>query len=169
MLRAQHRYEAAIPEFEAAIALDRNSVLALASLGVCKFFIGALNEVIPAQQQAMRLSPRDPYIANWFLRIGMVHLLQTRSDEAILWIVKARSANPQLAGPHAWLAAAYALRDDAGRASSELAQARRLSGDNRYASIARHKAAQSFGSPKTLALAEETFYAGLRKAGVPEE
>jgi adenylate cyclase len=169
LLRAQHRYEVAIPEFEAAIALDRNSVIALASVGACKFFTGALEEVIPAQQQAIRLSPRDPYIANWFWRIGMVHLLRSRTDEAILWIVKARSANSQLAGPHAWLAAAYGLRDDHGRAASELAEARRLNADDRYVSIARFKSIQSLGSPKNLALAEETFFAGLRKAGVPEE
>src|SRR3984893_10888570 len=65
VLRAQHRFDAAIPEFKAAIALDRNSVLALASLGVCKFYTGRLEEVIPAQQQAIRLSPRDTYDANW--------------------------------------------------------------------------------------------------------
>jgi adenylate cyclase len=169
LLRAQHRYEAAIPEFEAAIALDRNSVLALASLGVCKFFTGALEEVIPAQEQAIRLSPRDPYIANWFWRIGMVHLLQSRTDEAILWIVKARSANPQLNGPHAWLASAYALKGDLEHAGAELAEAHRLSRDGRYISIARHKFVQSFGSARTRELAEGTFFAGLRQAGVPEE
>jgi adenylate cyclase len=167
VLRAQHRYEAAIPEFEAAITLDRNSVLALASLGLCKFFTGALEEVIPAQEQAIRLSPRDPYIANWFWRIGMVHLLQSRTDEAILWIAKARSSNPRLAGPHAWLASAHALKGDLAHARAELAEARRLSLDRRYSSLARLRAAQSYG--KAQALAEDTFFAGLRQAGVPEE
>jgi adenylate cyclase len=169
LLRAKNRFEAAIPEYEAAIALDRNSVLALAALGQCKFFTGALEEVIPAQKQAIRLSPRDPNVANWYWRIGRVHLLQSRPDEAILWTERARSANPSLAGPHGWLASAYALKGDMDRAAAELDQARRLSGDSRYASIARYKSAQSFGSPTTHALAEDTFFAGLRKAGVPEE
>ena len=169
VLRAENRFESAIPEYEAAIALDRNSVLALAALGQCKFFTGALEEVIPAQKQAIRLSPRDPNIANWYWRIGRVHLLQSRPDEAILWIERARSANPRLAGPHGWLASAYALKGDRDRAATELAQARQLSGDSRYASIARYKSTQSFGSPTTHALAEDTFFAGLRKAGVPEE
>ena len=53
-------------------------------------------------------------------------------------------------------------------AAAELAEARRLSGDNRYASVAAYKAVQRFGSPAFDALAEETFFAGLRKAGVPE-
>ena len=169
ILRARNRFEAAIPEYENAIALDRNSVLALAALGQCKFFTGALEQVIPAQEQAIRLSPRDPNVPNWYWRIGRVHLLQSRTDEAILWSERACAANPRLAGPHAWLASAYALRGEMERSWAELAEARRLSRDSRYASIARYKASQSFGSPKTHALAEETFFAGLRKAGVPEE
>jgi tetratricopeptide (TPR) repeat protein len=169
VLRAQNWFEAAIPEYETAIALDRNAVLALGALGQCKFFTGQMEDVIPAQERAIRLSPRDPYVANWYWRVGMVHLLQSRSDEAILWLEKARSANPRAAGPHAWLASAHALRGELDPATAELAEAQRLSGDYRYASIARHKSIQSLGSPTTHALAETTFYAGLRQAGVPEE
>ena len=169
VLRAQNRFEAAIPEYETAVALDHNSVHALAALGHCKFFTGALEEVIPAQERAIRLSPRDPTIPNWYWRIGRVHLLQSRTDEAILWCERARATNPRLAGPHGWLASAYALKGEMERATTELAEARRLSRDNRFASIARFKSIQSYGAPRTRALAEATFFAGLRKAGVPEE
>jgi predicted Zn-dependent protease len=99
----------------------------------------------------------------------MVHLLQSRTSEAILWIEKARDANPGAAGPHAWLASAYALEGETERAATELAEARRLSGDRRYSSIAQFKGTISFGVPKNNALAETTFFAGLRKAGLPEE
>jgi TolB-like protein/class 3 adenylate cyclase len=169
ILRAQNRFEAAIPEYESAIAANRNWVVAIANLGLCKFFVGSIEEAIPAQQQAIRLSPRDPRLPNWYWRIGMVHLLRSRTTEAILWLEKARNANPRLPGPHGWLASAYALAGEHDRVAAELAKARKLSGDNRYASIARHKAAQSFGSPENHALAATTFFAGLRKAGVPEE
>ncbi len=60
VLRAQSRYEAAIPEYERAVALNRNWVNAVAALGQCKFHVGAIEETIPAQEQAIRLSPRDP-------------------------------------------------------------------------------------------------------------
>jgi adenylate cyclase len=169
ILRCQNLFEAAIPEFESAIALNRNWVAALAALGLCKFFAGSIDEAIPAQEQAIRLSPRDPRIANWYWRIGMVHLLRSRTSEAIRWIEKARNENPGAAGPHAWLASAYALEGETGRAVAELADARRLSGDRRYSSIARFKGTMSFGVPKNNALAETTFFAGLRKAGLPEE
>jgi tetratricopeptide (TPR) repeat protein len=169
VLRVQNRFDAALLEYEAAVALDRNSVLALATFGQCKFFTGALEAVIPAQEQAIRLSPRDPRICNWFWRIAMVHLLQCRTEDAIIWLEKACRTNSRLSGPHAWLASAYALKGDTNRAAAELAAARRLSSDGRYESIARFKAAPGSGSPETHALAEETFFAGLRKAGVPEE
>ena len=166
LLRAQHQYEAAIPEYETAIALNRNWVVAIAALGICKFFAGAIEDALPAQEQAIRLSPRDPRVPNWYWRIGMVHLLQSRTDLAIVWIEKARAANSRLPGPHAWLASAYALKGDIERAVAELAEARRLSRDNRYESIASYGA--SFGTSKTNELAETTFLTGLRKAGVTE-
>jgi adenylate cyclase len=169
ILRAQHRFELAIPEYAAAITVNRNWVVAIANRGWCKFFTGAIDEVIPAQELAIRLSPRDPRLPNWYWRIGMVHLLQSRNDEAVLWLERARNANPRLAGPRAWLASGYALQGNAKGAAAELAEAHRLSSDKRYTSIASHKAAQPFHELKLLNLAERTFYVGLRKAGVPDE
>ena len=46
---------------------------------------------------------------------------------------------------HACLASAYALKGETERAAAELAEARRLSGDDRYSSIARLKAVGYFG------------------------
>jgi adenylate cyclase len=168
VLRAQHQYEAAIPEYETAISLNRNWVMAIANLGLCKFFSGAIEESVPAQELAIRLSPRDQHLANWYWRIGMVHLLQSRIAEAILWISRAQTANPMLPGPNAWLASAYALNGDLPRAAAALVTARRLSPDNRYDSITRFKLIQSLGSANINALAETTFLAGLRQAGVPD-
>jgi len=75
---------------------------------------------------------------------------------------------PAHAGPHSGLAAAYGLKNETERAAAELAETRRLSSDPRWLSIARLKA-KSDSVPKIRALAETTFYAGLRKAGMPEE
>jgi TolB-like protein/class 3 adenylate cyclase/Tfp pilus assembly protein PilF len=169
LLRVQRRHDEAIPEYEAAIALNHNWVVAIAALGLTRFLAGSVEEAIPAQEQAIRLSPRDPRLPNWYWRIGMVHLLQSRTDEAILWLEKARGANPSLPGPRAWLASAYALNGDSERAATELAEARKLSGDRRYSRIARLQAVGDWGVPKVRALFEATFFAGLRKAGMPEE
>jgi TolB-like protein len=171
VLRAQHRCEDAIPEYETALALNRNAVVAFSSLSWCKLYTGSIEEVIPLQEQAIRLSPRDRAIGFYYGAIGFVHLLQSRIDEAIPWLEKARNALPGM--PHPYLAAAYALKGETERAASELAEARRLSGDGRYSSIARAKAdgpiSGYWGVAKIRALVEATYFAGLRKAGMPEE
>jgi adenylate cyclase len=170
VLRAQSRPEEAIPEYETALASNRNWVNAYNALGYCKLYTGSIDGVIPLVEQAIRLSPRDPEIGNCYFRIGQVHMVQSRSDEAIVWLEKARSVNPRHPQYHAYLASAYALKGETERAAVELVEARRLSGDDRYSSIARLKAAAIYlGVPEALALFEITFFAGLGKAGVPEE
>jgi TolB-like protein/class 3 adenylate cyclase len=47
MLLAQNRWEEAAPEFETALALNRNLVRALHQLAICKLFTGSIQEVIP--------------------------------------------------------------------------------------------------------------------------
>jgi adenylate cyclase len=171
VLTAQKRWQEAITEFETALVLDRNLVGALAGLGFCKLYAGSIDEVIPLQEQAIRLSPRDPGIGWWYNVIGTVHLLQSRTDEAIVWLEKARSVMPAAPFPHSRLAAAYALRGDTEHATAELAEARRLHSGGLFSSIAHLKAHPGawWGVPKIRALFETTYFAGLRKAGMPEE
>jgi adenylate cyclase len=169
VLRVQGRYREAIGEYESVLALNRNWVSASAAIGRCKIFLGVLEEAILAQQEAIRLSPRDPYIGIWYFRIGQACLLQSRIDHAVAWLEKARAANPSPPFVHLYLAAACALNGDTGRAAAELAEARRLSGSGFYPSIARLRALAHFGAPATQALFEVTFFEGLRKAGMPEE
>jgi Flp pilus assembly protein TadD len=139
VLRAQGRPEEAIPEYETALASDRNWVNAYNALGYCKLYTGSIDGVIPLVGQAIHLSPRDPEIGNCYFRIGQVHMVQSRTDEAIVWLEKARRANPRQPKFHAYLASAYALKGETERAAVELVEARRLSGDDRYSSIARLK------------------------------
>jgi adenylate cyclase len=171
VLRVQRRWEEAIPEYEAALALNHNLVYALNSLGWCKLYLGSIEEVIPLAEQAIRLSPRDPLIGGCYNQIGTVRLLQSHIDEAIVWLEKARSSPPDIPIHHSRLAAAYALRGETEHAGAELAEARRLAGGDLFSSIARLKAHPGAwsGVPKIRALYEATYFAGLRKAGMPEE
>ena len=169
LLRVQGRIEEALFEYETVIASDRNSVPGLVNVARCRMLTGSLDEAIPLMEQAIRLSPHNPYNGNYFASIGTVHLLQSRSDEAIAWFEKARSANPELLSVHLNLAAAYGLKGETERAATELAEVRRLSLDDRHSSIARLKANGYWGVPKVRALYESTYFAGLRKAGMPEE
>jgi adenylate cyclase len=169
LMRARGLPEEAIPEYETALALDRNSVVAMFALGQCKLLTGSIDEDIRLVEQAIRLSPRGTANGILYLEMGRANLLQSRIDEAIQSLEKARGINPEHPSTRAFLASTYALKGETERAVTELAEARRLSIDDRYSSIARLRAVGYWGVPKIRALYETTYFAGLRKAGMPEE
>ena len=176
VLRFQSRCVEAIPEYETAVALNPNWLNSIDLLAWCKILTGSIEEAIPLQERAMLLSPRDPYIYNFYHTIGVVHLLQSHTDEAIVWFEKTRIAHPRFYFGHASLASAYGLTGDIERASAELTEAQNFAVDSRFSSVARLRAAGASGAgpgywgvPKVAALFEATYFAGLRKAGMPEE
>ena len=171
VLSARNRWVEAIPEYETALASNPNLLGALNSLAWCKLYAGSIEEVIPLAQQAIRRSPRDSHLGTWYSTIGNAHLLQSQPDKAILWLEKARNAAPAKPFNDSALAAAYALSGDLDRAAAELAEARKLRGEGSFSSIAKMKAGGLWESlsPKTRALFEAAYFAGLRKAGMPEE
>ena len=171
LLRAEGRWGEAISEFETVLASNPNSDFAQFSIGICRVQIGLVSDAIPPLEQSIRLNPRDPYIVYRFSWLGLAHLLQSHADEAIVWFDKARGAMPAASGPHINLAAAYGFKGEIEPATAELAEVRRLRHGDFGLSIAgvKSSAAWRTSTPKTLAMAEATFFAGLRKAGVPEE
>jgi tetratricopeptide (TPR) repeat protein len=171
VLRAQNRWDEAALEFETALTLDRNQVWALHYLAQCKLLTGQMEEAITLEQQAIRLYPRDPRIGWCYMVIGTVHLLQSGTDDAIVWLERARSNLPAAVDVRSRLAAAYALRGETERAAAELGEARKLSVGDLFSSIVHLKAGgvySGWGVPATRALFEATYFAGLRLAGVPE-
>jgi adenylate cyclase len=109
VLRAERRYQDAIPEFETVLAINHNSAPALHALADCKFWTGSIDEVIPLEEQGIRLSPHEPQIAIRYAQIGRVYLLRSHTNEAIAWLEKARGANSETPYIFAWLASAYVL------------------------------------------------------------
>ena len=168
LLRHQHRPVEASAEYETVLALDPNSTSALINVGRCRIRFGSLDEAILPMERSIQLSPRDPFIGSRYEAIARVHLLQSRIDEAIRWLERARSASPLLPVVHLSLASAYGLKSETERAAAELAEARSLAGEGSYPSIARMRPGADY-VPKIQALFEATYLAGLRQAGMPEE
>jgi len=169
VLRAQNRFNEAIRAYDAVLTLNRNFVPAYANIAYAKLSAGSTEDAIPLLEEAIRLSPRNSDVGSWYEAIGRAHLMEARADQAVFWLEKARGANPGKGpGLHASLASAYALEGESERAAAELAEARRLGSDDRYSSISRLRAAFT-REPKAQALLEATYFAGLRKAGMPEE
>jgi tetratricopeptide (TPR) repeat protein len=107
----------AIGYFERALAHDPGSVAAKASLA------GTLAGRVLEGMTETRAADLERAEANMYNRIGIAYLLQSRTDEAIVWLEKAREANPTRSFPYAGLASAHALEGDIERASAELADA----------------------------------------------
>ena len=167
VLRAQRRYAEAIPEYEAALSLDRNLVGALANIGRLKIYVGPIDDAIPLQEQAIRLSPRDRGIWNWYFRIGEAHLLQSRLNEAIAWLEKARIAAPGVWFLHFYLAAAYALSGSSELARAALGVAKGLEGADFERNVVR-PGGHFAPAPEIRTRFEAIYRAGL-SAGMTQE
>jgi tetratricopeptide (TPR) repeat protein len=170
LLRFERRCGDAVPEFEISLAADRNNPYTLVELSMCKFLTGGSDqEAIALAEQAIRLSPRDPGISGWYTWIGFVHLLQSRVDEAIVWLEKGRSAQPKYPQAHWLLAAAYGFKGERERARAELTEAQKLTGSDRYSSVARTRANGDLYTPALRDRWETVYFPGMRAAGLPEE
>jgi tetratricopeptide (TPR) repeat protein len=169
VLRVQRRHEEAIPEYETAIAANRNWADALAGLGWCKFWIGEFEEAIAVHDEAIRLSPRDPLIGYWYFRIGLINMLQSRTEQAIRWFERARGTIATFPLVHSFLGCAYALNGEVERGAARLAETYRLSGTRWVSTIADMRVTGYWGPPRLRALLESIYFSGLRKLGVPEE
>jgi len=107
-LSLKKQYDAAIAEFEAAIAGDRNFANAYANATYLKIYKGHAAEAFSGVETALRLSPRDPYRFVWEYWICHLHTHLTQWDQAIEWCRKSVATHPMelayldLAADYAW-------------------------------------------------------------------
>jgi TolB-like protein/class 3 adenylate cyclase/Tfp pilus assembly protein PilF len=165
--RVENRWAEAKVELERAIVLDRNNTWAIRQLGQTLVFMGQPETAIPHLEKALRLSPREASVPVTYAFLGWVHIFLDHMDEAMDFFRKARAENPRLWYRHLWYAGAMGLRGDTDGARTEIAESLKLKPE--IDSIARTRALPSFGNPQFQALMEKTFYAGLRRAGFPDE
>jgi class 3 adenylate cyclase/TolB-like protein/Flp pilus assembly protein TadD len=165
--RLQGRLIEAQIEFENAIALDRNNIRAVNQLAITLIYLGRPEAAIPHLHKVLQLDPRYQNAFYRFFWAGYCHLLLDRLDEAIDFFRKGRAADPQHWFLHSHLAAALALRGDTDEARTSLAEALRL--EPRIASITQNRDRDFPGSSQYAALREKTLFAGLRRAGLPDE
>jgi|SRR6516162_2956193 tetratricopeptide (TPR) repeat protein len=149
-----------------AIALDGNSVIALRLLAITLAWLGEPEAGIPHLEKAIRLSPRDPFVANSYRALAECHLLLGHVDQAIDLLRRARAANPRWYAIPLWLAGALGLKGELDEARALLAEAIKLRPEMNSLAQAR---AINPRSPRYWALREKTVNDGLRRAGFPDE
>ena len=171
--RLQNRLIEAQIELEKAIALDPNNTRPILQLGIVLLFKGQPRDALPYIEEVLRLFPRNLNMFYVYYWLGHSYFLMDELDQAIDFFRKSRAANPRLWHTHLLLAAALGLRGEIGEAKSALAESFKLKpesipGSNSIAQL-RAGAPPYMRNPEFLALQEQTIFAGLRRAGMPEE
>jgi tetratricopeptide (TPR) repeat protein len=123
---------------------------------------------LPHFEKALQLSPRDPNQHWYYNGMGTCHLGLGHPDEAVDFMRKARAGNPRVYQFPLFLAAALGLRGDIDEAKSALADFLKFKPEiNSIAKVRAHFPA--FENPRIMAIAENTTFVGLRRAGLPDE
>ena len=76
-----------------ALELNPNYALAHAERGLVLTWLNRPDEAIAAAEQAIRLSPHDPTIHNFYSALCTAHLASGRYEEALLWADRALGRN----------------------------------------------------------------------------
>jgi len=154
-----------ISECERALALDPNLARAHALIGMGKNFSGRPDETEPHVKEALRLSPRDDFAFEWMLTTGAAKLHLRANEEAVVWLGRSIESDRNWPLAHFFLAAALAnldrLKDAQAAAQAGLAL------DPTF-TIRRFHVGAATDNPRFMSTREH-FYAGMRKAGVPEQ
>ena len=153
-----------IAECERALALDPNFAEAHAMIGIAKFAIGRFEETENHIQEAIRLSPRDKYLAAWLVIAGIAKLYLGSDDKAVTCFRRSIETNRNHPAAQYFLAGALALLGRLEEARSAVRAAMLLHPDF---TISRFRAGAASDNPRYLA-ARERLCDGMRTAGVPE-
>ncbi len=153
-----------IAECERALAIDRNLAPAHAMIGLAKYRIGSSEETEAHVAEALRLSPRDSFVAAWMSIAGDAKLFLGKDQEAVERLSRAIALNRNNPYTYFLLAAALANLDRMDEARDAIQAGLGL---NPNFTMRRYLAGAASDHPTFLAQRERVA-AGLRKAGVPE-
>ena len=105
------RTNEAVRHFQAALDLNPNFAAAAGSVGFALALDGQSEEAIRRFEQAMRMSPRDPFNSFFFVGIAAAHYLAGRYTDAINWAQQAVQLRPDTWADIASCARASRRRD----------------------------------------------------------
>jgi adenylate cyclase len=156
-LALSQRFDEAIRVANAGLAVNPNNPFLYASRGMAEISLGRLDEAKSDIQQAIRLSPDDPYGVSWDRQLGNMEFAAGHLEAAIDAHHKALDAGDRAIHPCVSLAAAYALLGKMDEAKSYVAETLRLNPNFTIKWLREHSL--------DIPLRNE----GLRKAGFGEE
>ena len=155
---AARRTEEAVRRFRAAIDLNPNFAAAYGYIGWALAHDGQSDEAIKNLQQAIRMSPRDPFNVFFLAGLAAANYLAGRYSEAAEWAEQAVQLRPGHLGARRKLCASLAQAGQIEEARAALSTLRQLQPDISIAWI-RQSVPYTSGPM-------EHFLEGMRKAGL---
>lgn len=163
ILRIPKEFEAAIGEFDAAIAIDHNLADAYAGRGFANILVGRAEEAFEPVQKAIQLSPRDPSLSVWMYYIAHAHAHLGQDEETIEWCRKSIAINPY------WLVYIDLISAYGWKGQQEEARAAIREFDKLMPKYTATKYANEHWSDNPVFVVQYArIVEGLRKAGLPE-
>jgi TolB-like protein/Tfp pilus assembly protein PilF len=165
VLIGQNRHEQAISEAECALALNPSIIDAYSALLCAYNYLSRPDRALELADEAIRLSPRDPWLNVFFHHKGWAFFMKQQYEPAIDWLRRSEHSNPFT---DLLLASALALTGRPAEAKKALDRYRVHPVVN-TTTIAQLRM-QQFAladNPEWIAYNERLFD-GLRKAGMPE-
>jgi adenylate cyclase len=164
VLYNERRMPEALAAFDQSLALGPAGPDQLAGRGAALIMLGRPDEALTPIEKAMRISPRDPRLAEWQLFAGVAELHLRHSTAAIDWLTRSVDANPRSAFAHLFLASALGVARRDADARAEMARFEQL---RPGFTLSRFRAREPSDAAPFIAQRQEV-YEGLRRAGMPE-
>jgi adenylate cyclase len=156
-LLSSARPEDAVRTVDAGLATNPNAAALLAFRGNGEDYLRRFEQARSDIQQAMRLSPRDPAMSQWFNLRADTELGLGRFDEALEGAKNAVDGGYRVFYAYLNLATAAAFKGQTDDAKAAIGEARRLNPNLSVKWLVKHKPVLQFA------------FDSLRKAGLPEE
>ena len=157
-LSISHRSDEAVRAASAGLAVNPNQPNLYAARAVAEISLGRFDEAKSDVQQAIRLSPHDPFKTIWDTNLGDIEIGAGRPEAAIVEYRKSIDAGDHTYWNYANLAASYALLGKMDEAKPYVAETLRVNPSFTIKWFREHV-------PYDLPTRDE----GLRKAGMPEK
>ena len=167
-LNLQSRREEAIVEAERSLALNPSFMDAYGALCSANLALARPDQCLELMDKAIRLSPRDPYLWLFFFFREYSYFMKGQYDQSIYWARRGVAITPQVE-MLLDLSSALALTGHQAEAHEMLKRYLAL-GNVHTKTIAQLRIQLSWRADNPAQVEYfERLFAGLRKAGMPEE
>ena len=165
--RLATQVEAALTEFKAAIAADRNLARAYADMGMALTLSGRAEEALEPIEQALRLDPHSRGRSYWEYVMCDAYAHMAKWEQAAGWCEKALGTSPGFLPARFDLAAAYSWLGRSGAALEAVAEILDQIPGFSVQRFSMYTYRLSSGN-ETWKTEDQRIAEGLRKAGLPE-